>query len=125
MFQFQPSPRHMLLADAIGASISAIIIAFILPRLCIGIPSEVLYMLAAIASVFFIVSLSGFLWAKNKSRLWLRVTAGYNFMYVCSTCVLVLYYRNDISFLGVFYFVSEIALLIILVLMEIKIAGKK
>lgn len=118
--------RTLFLIDGLGALLSAILLGIVLVGLepFIGMPPDILYVLAGIASAFAIFSLLHY-WRWNpdwQSRL--KIIAIANSIYCCLTIGLVVYYLERLTTLGIIYFFVEAAIIIALVAFEFrKVSG--
>ena len=117
----------MLLIDAVGALISAIMLGVILVRFeyLIGMPQNVLYLLAAIPSVFLIYDLISYAVDNANHRVLLRIIAFANLGYTLISGGLVYQHIVQLKVLGLVYFASEIIILIVLVRFELKLSSQK
>ncbi|MEP1033040.1 hypothetical protein [Ekhidna sp.] len=116
------SAKRLFLIDGIGATASAIFLGIILVRFneWIGMPVNVLYILAALAVVFGCYSLSCHFLSILNWRSWLRLIAIVNLLYCLTTLILLIWYIDLLTPLGISYFTLEIAIIIILVSLEFK-----
>ncbi|MCO6480779.1 MAG: hypothetical protein J5I94_29325 [Phaeodactylibacter sp.] len=121
-------PRKLFLIDGLGALLSAFLLGVVLVRWepVFGMPSKVLYPLAAIACVFAVYSLSCYFFLSRNRRPFLRAIAVANLLYCGLTLGLVVYCYPQLTVLGVAYFLVEIGVVLILVVTELgKEAGAK
>ncbi|NND05196.1 MAG: hypothetical protein HKN87_02350 [Saprospiraceae bacterium] len=109
-------PKKLFLIDALGAFVSALCLGYLLVRFehLFGMPKNVLYVLASIAIGFSINSIASWAFAKESWRRALRIIAIANLLYCCITVVLVLYYWQYLTALGLAYFMIEIILVVLL-----------
>jgi len=110
----------IFLVDGIGALLSAAMIGLVLPRFEIGLPDRLLYALAIVALSFFAYSMSCFFLKKNSPG-WLRVIVIANSVYSLITAVVVVAHFAELHPLGLIYFLGELLIIFILVVVEIKI----
>ena len=89
----------------------------------IGMPSQVLYGLAGVACVFAIYSFSCYFFVGNISKNHIRFIAFANLAYCIVTAALVLYLFEQLTALGLLYFIAEILVLVGLVTIELKTAS--
>ena len=125
MFKFlKPAviqPKNALLIDGIGATISSVLLNILsVYYSLIGMPEEVLRILAVLALAFAVFSYSSHLWSKNHLRS-LSIICTLNALYCLLTGFLVIRYYPVITVIGLTYFVLEIAVIVLLVMFEIKI----
>lgn len=119
--------RQLFLIDGIGAVVSAIMLGLVLASFesTFGMPKKVLYFLAIIPCFFAIYSFSCY-WRKVEHwRSYLKIIALANLLYCCLTTGLMIYLYQKLTILGLVYFLLEIIVVIILVLIELKTASNK
>ncbi len=124
--QLISSPQKLFLLDGVGAFISAIFLGIVLVWLndFIGMPVQVLYVLATLAAFYMIFSLSCYYFEPNAWRICLRIIATANFLHCILTIGLLYQYRAQIQPLGWLYFVGELLILFFIVNLEWKGAKK-
>ncbi|WP_370086409.1 hypothetical protein [Ekhidna sp.] len=105
--------RRLFLIDAIGAALSAILLGFVLVSYqeLIGMPVYILRILAGIAVLFFIYSISCYLINAVDLKVRLRTIAIANFLYCIATLILMVVYFDELTLLGVSYFLLEIVII--------------
>jgi hypothetical protein len=133
MFQYNPlskiSPALVFLVDGLGALLTAsftyLLMTFFMDW--VGLPYEVLRILALVALGMAAYSLSCHFFLKGNKRNWLNGIILANLLYVLATAVLILIYYDRIKLPGLFYFLSEFVVVFMLVRWErsIKIAISK
>ncbi len=113
-----------MLIDGIGAMISTILLGVVLVELeqYIGMPSEVLYPLAGVALVFAAYSLGCYLFVQIISSTHIRIIACANLAYCTLTAYLVVDLLDQLTTLGVVYFIGEMVVIIGLAILELKTA---
>lgn len=118
------SPKKLLLIDSLGALLSAFLLGVVLVKFesSFGMPLKVLYWLSIIACVFAVYSLMSYLIIKNNRKLYLKIIAFANLTYCCLTIGLVLFFSDELTNLGLIYFLSEVAVILTLVIIELKSA---
>lgn len=121
------STRRLLLLDGIGAIISAISLGVIIPAFdsYFNVQLDVLYILAGIAVVFSIYSLSSYLLSKANWHKFLRIIAVANLSYCVLTGSLIYRFSESVSALAIVYFSVEIMLVVSLAIWELKVAYQK
>ncbi len=119
--QLSSKHNNLFLIDGIGALISTFFLGIVLVQLesYIGIPVSILYVLAGIALVFAAYSLSCYALTPNKWSSYLKAIAIANSMYCFLTLGLVIYFYNQLTLLGLMYFLLEITIIILIVRMEV------
>lgn len=112
----------IFLIDGVGALVSVAIVGFVLPhfRQFLGVPVEVLYVLAAIAFVFAIYSLTCFRLIKINKRYWLRIIIYGNTLYTGLSLSFLYYYRQELTLIGKSLFIFEAIVLMFLIAIEWK-----
>lgn len=119
-------PRNLFLIDSMGALISAALLGLVLANLegFFGMPRKVLYPLAFIACGFALYSMLCFLTQPKNWRLYLKIIAIVNLLYCCLTLGLVIERRAELSLWGCLYFVGEVAVVLTLAIVELKMSKK-
>lgn len=119
-------PRFLFLIDGIGAFATAFLLYVVLRtfNVYIGMPPHVLMNLSVIAIIFSIYSFSCFLFLKNRWKMFLIVIGIANLFYCFLTGLLVFHYYPLLTALGVVYFSGEMLIILALVYLELKAAGK-
>ena len=113
--------RRLFLIDGIGAVVSSICLGIVLVRFqaYIGMPINVLYILALIAGIFAIYSWTCYL-VYFRSGINLKIIGRLNLLYSLTTGLLVIIYFEKLTFLGLSYFIGEITILWILAFYELR-----
>lgn len=121
------NPKKVFLIDAIGALISAFFLGIILVQFNsqIGMPIKTLYILAVLPCFFTVYSFSCYFFLKRNWRPFLRGIAIANSMYCFSTIGLMIFHFQELSGLGLFYFIAELIALLVLIRFEFKVASGK
>lgn len=116
----QQSPRKMLLIDGIGAVITSFMLGVVLVQFndYIGMPLNVLYLLATVVLGFAIYSCSAYALAKSGHKTLLKIIFTGNASYCLCTSVLIVIYREQLSPLGIVYFIGEILIISGLLVIE-------
>lgn len=117
-------PQKLFLVDSLGALLSAILLGLILTRFeqTFGMPQNVLYILAVIPCIFAIYSFFCFLSKTANWRPLMKIIAIANLLYCCLTAGLMVYFYQQLTVLGLFYFVLELIIVSILAIIELKTA---
>jgi hypothetical protein len=117
-------PKNMLLVDAIGALVSAVSLGVLLPyfQSFIGLPLHLLYVLAFIAVIFLIISLSSFFRGNCEYQKRLKMMAKFNLLYILLTWLLIILYFAEITNYGLLYFAAETIVVLVLVKFERQLA---
>lgn len=121
------NPKLVFLIDCLGALLSAFLLGVALPSFqpIFGMPNKVLYGLAALAVLFAIYSFWNYRWFKESWRPYLRGIAIVNLLYCCLTAALVIYFRQELTKWGLLYFLQEMVVIIVVVMLEFKTIARK
>ena len=114
------SPAYIFLVDGLGALLTAgftyLLATFFIDW--VGLPYEVLRILTLAALGMSAYSLSCHFFLKGNRRNWLMGIIVANLLYVLVTAILLLMYHDRLKLPGLIYFVSEFAVVFILVRWE-------
>lgn len=116
--------KKLFLLDGIGALVSAFLLGVVLVKFqnYFGIPKTTLYVLAALPCFFAIYDFICFFKIdKNLGRL-LKGIAIVNLLYCVLSLGLAFYHFQEITLLGWTYVIVEIFIVVILAIIEFKIA---
>lgn len=115
--------RNIFLFDGLGALLSAILLGLVLANMEVyfGMPPQVLYVLAGLACLLALYSISCAVLLSATVKPYLLFIAMANFTYCCLTAGLVFYYYNSLTALGIAYFLIEMIVIISLVIMELAV----
>lgn len=118
--QLSANVRTLFLVDGTGAFLTAFTLFAILRTFSgyIGMPASVLTWLSVVAFVFCLYSLTCYFFVRNRWRPFLMVISLANLLYCVLTLGLVIYYRDDMTVLGIAYFLAEMAIILVLVYVE-------
>lgn len=120
-------PRRLFLTDAVGALLTAALLAGVVARWArvFGMPTRVLYPLAAVACVMAAYSLVCSVALRGDWRPWLLAIAIANIVYGAVTLAFVAVHYGELTRVGVSYFVLEGAVLAGVVWVELRaVAGR-
>lgn len=87
-------------------------------------PLKALYWLAFIPCLFCIYSFVCFWRIRENGSPYLKIIAVANLLYCCLTAGLVIYFRQQLTALGILYFVLEMVVITVLSIVELKIASR-
>ncbi len=112
----QTSPQRLFLVDGLGAALSAVSLGFILPGFerAVGLPVEVLHLLAGLAGGLAAYALLCFWGQPARWRPFLTGLALANLLYSALTAALILCCYPNITALGGLYFGLELAVVTLL-----------
>ena len=116
-------PPKIFLTDGLGALLSAFLLCVILLKFehVFQMPGHVLWVLLITACLFASYSLINYL-LNNKKRSYLKIIAYANLLYSCFTIGAALYYRTELTTMGLMYFLSEAAIIMTLAVIELRVA---
>lgn len=114
--------QNVFLIDGIGALTSAFFLGFVLVMFeqFIGMPIHILLLLAILALIFALYSLSMHILKPEKWIRFLKAIGIINLAYCLLTLILIVVYFNHLTALGVAYFLVEIVVILILVKIEFR-----
>jgi hypothetical protein len=123
---FLEKPRSLFLIDGLGAALTAFSLFFVLRPFndWIGLPTIILSNLAVIGLVFCTYSLSCFFLIKNNWSPYLKIIGWSNFLYCLLTLLIIRYFFNSLTGIGLSYFLVEISIIISLVIIELSVAKR-
>jgi hypothetical protein len=126
MVAYRINPKTIFLIDAIGAMLTAGMLLGVLKpfHTYIGMPVPIITMLALIAAIFFVLSISCFVWIHQNWQPYLHAISIANSMYCILSLSLVVIYFRQLTTLGITYFLFEISVIIMLVRVERKMLQK-
>lgn len=133
---FSRNPKQLFLLDGIGALFTTCSLYFVLSnyRDLFGMPLSSLTNLSIIGLVYCVYSLSCYFFLKDYWTIFLRIIGFSNLLYCILTLIYLYTYNNDLTTIGMMYFMGEIIIIISLVYIEFKgaeilkakkISGKK
>lgn len=108
--------KKLFFIDGLGALLSAFILGLVFTRYqsLIGMPIEKLHFLAGLACVFMLYDIWCYFKKPNNSRNYLRAIAIANFIYAIISIGLVIQFYDQLTLIGLSYFILEITILFIL-----------
>ena len=118
-----PTPQSVFLLDGLGAVVSLVSLGVVLPafQAYIGMPLPVLYVLAALAACFASYSLSCYKFADHTQARWLKIVMAANLSYCLISVFCVALYFQQLTKLGLAYFISEKFVVLAIVGIEYKV----
>lgn len=121
LYKVISNTNRIFLIDSFGAFLTAFFLFAILRTFneYVGMPQVTLTILSVIALVFCIYSISCFFYVNKNWKPFLIAIIVANLMYCTLTLGLLIHFYPQMTFLGITYFVVEIALVCGLVLFEI------
>lgn len=120
------TPKKLFAIDAIGALISSIMLGVILTYIqpLIGLPKSILYKLSIVALVLFTYSSLCFIFIKHSFSPFLITIGIANLCYCIASVYLITIHFEELTLLGVTYFILEKVIVLTLAYIEIKTALK-
>ncbi len=102
-------PRTLFLIDGLGAMLTASLLVGLLGNFegFFGVPRQQLYVLAAIAGIFALYSLTCYVVSPANWKLFLKMIAFANLAYCVFTLVIVFFFSENATAWGMAYFVGE------------------
>jgi hypothetical protein len=96
---FKENPQKLFLLDGLGAVLTATLLVFVLAsnENFFGMPSHIVYMLAAFACVLIIFSFSCYFIKPKNPKPYIQLVALCNFMYCVTTIILSLNYYHQLT----------------------------
>jgi len=103
------SSKKLLLVDGFGAVASAILlgVALVQWQYLIGMPVQVLHILAVVACLFACFSFASYFKSNDNWRAYLKAIAWANILYCFATVGLVFYFWSAMTQVGIGYFIAE------------------
>ena len=116
------NPKLVFLFDALGALLTTTLIGGLLIRFQphIGLSTETLYVLASIAAVLSIYSSACCTLVKKNWKPFLRIIIAANFLYCCFTLTLIIQHYQQMTTLGLAYFIGELLVIAGVIGVEVK-----
>lgn len=124
MQQLFANPKKVFLLDGIGAIVSALFLGVVLVQLepYIGMPKSILHVLASMALLYAVYSMSCYFFLKSNWSPFLKIIAFANSFHCLVTIYLIFTNYKTLTPLGITYFVVEILIVIAVVLLELNTA---
>lgn len=117
--------KKIFLIDAIGALCTASVIGLVFPQIIsiIGLPIQIIYLLAAIALAYAAYSFYCYRMLR-PAKCYLATIMIANLLYCLLTASIVVIHMDRMTNWGVLYFVAEILIILSLVMIEFKVYKK-
>lgn len=119
--------KQIFLIDATGALLSTVFLLLILAQFesYFGIPIDTLYILSFIAFCLFIYSSTCFWFVKSRWKSFLRIIIILNSIYAVISITLILKHYEQLTKLGLIYFIFELLIIALIIIMEWKTLSYK
>lgn len=120
------NPKKFFLLDGMGALLSSILLAFVLPPLenHLGFPASTLYFLACFPVLFLGFDAYSYLKMDNKTGHRLKTIAALNLFYCFLSMGFAFYHYHTLSNWAWGYILLEISAILVLVRMEWRLAER-
>lgn len=118
------NPKKIFPIDGFGAIFSALMLGIVLVRLesVFGIPVPTLYFLAILPCLFAVYDFYCYFKIEKRLGLYLKVIAIINIIYCFISIGLAIYHIEEIKNLGWIYILSEVLIVFLLSIIELRIA---
>lgn len=120
------NPKKLFLIDGLGAFLTAFLVGIVLRIFedAFGMPQKHLCVLSILACIFAVYSMSCYFFVGKNWPIYLKIIAVANLMYCLLTAVLVMLLYQQITILGIIYFIGEILIILGLVYVELSVSSK-
>lgn len=121
---FTRNPNALFLLDGVGAAWTAFSLYFVLRHFYeyVGMPSIILTYLSVIGLVYCVYSMLCYFLLKISWTPYLRIIGVSNFLYCVLTMSFLYFYYNELTHIGLIYFLAEILIIMSLVYIELRVA---
>lgn len=119
-------PKKLFLLDFSGALVTFFSLFVILRSFnsYFGMPETVLLYLSAAAGCLCVYSFVCFLFLQSKWAAFIRAVAIANLLYCLLTTVIVILFYQQLTLLGIIYFIGEIIIVSTLAFVELSVANR-
>jgi len=127
ILKFITKRQNIFLLDCCGALLTTLLIFFVLRPFndFFGLSKDTLKYLAVLALLFSLYSVSCCFLVSNNWKSFLKIICIANILYCIITIGILFYNFPNISIFGIAYFLGEIAVIVGIVFLEIKIIREK
>lgn len=114
------NPKRMFFIDAIGALLTALLLSGILAQFegVFGMPKYVLYLLSGNAICLFLYSICCHLIITKNWKPWLSTIIILNAIYIMLSIGFVIIYFENLTALGFLYFILEVIIIAMIIILE-------
>ncbi len=125
--KFIKKTKNIFLLDGFGALLTTLLIFFVLRTFndFFGLSKSILGYLAALALVFSIYSILCYFLVSDNWKSFLKIICIANIFYCVLTFGVVIFNYQNISILGIIYFLGEIIVIVRVVYLEITIIKRQ
>lgn len=122
---FSRKPKELFLLDGLGAALTTFSLFFVLRHYndYVGMPANILTHLSVIGLVFCAYSISCYHLLQGSWTSFLRIIAISNLFYCILTITFLYSYYNNLTRIGLIYFLAEILIIVLLVYIELRVAN--
>lgn len=123
---FAKRPAALFMLDSLGAALTSLSLFIISRNFAgyFGLPGYILTCLSLIALLLCIYSAFCFFLLKTNWTPYLRIIAIGNFFYCMLTLLLMYRFFNELTLLGLSYFIAEISIILAIVYLELIVARR-
>jgi hypothetical protein len=123
---FSRKPRALFLFDGLGAALTTFLLYFVLRPYhnFFGMSENILKYLSVISLVYCVYSVSCFFLLKDNWASFLRIIGIGNLLYCILTMTYLFAYYDELTRIGMTYFLTEILFIIFLVYIELSVANR-
>ncbi|MER0438395.1 hypothetical protein [Emticicia sp. W12TSBA100-4] len=120
------NPKSLFLIDGLGALLTAFLTGVILRKFedAFGMPQKHLCVLSILACIFAVYSMNCYFFVGKNWSTYLKIIAIANLMYCLLTAILVIVLYQQLTILGIIYFIGEILIILGLVYVELSFSSK-
>lgn len=114
------NPKRVFLIDSLGAFLTAILLITMLAQFenYFGMPQRVVYFLSLVACLYAIYSICCYFFADSNWILYLKIIMIANLAYGLLTISFVIFYFQQLTIIGLIYFIVELIVMAVLILVE-------
>jgi hypothetical protein len=123
--KLKANPYLTFFFDGAGAFVSAVLLLTVVRRMEVffGMPSQIVLLLGLTACVLMIFSFSCYLFRPKRWHFFLHIISIANGIYACITTVLLFKYVHQLTAFGFAYFIIEILILLVFIIIEQRVAA--
>lgn len=120
------NPKKLFLIDCLGGVLTALLLGLVLATFetTFGMPRGVLYPLSFMAGTYALYSFVCYRVMPKNWQPYLKIIAFANLAYCCLTLGLIFYFYQQLTVLGIIYFLLEVVIIIGLAVMEFRTIAK-
>ena len=119
------NPKHLFLIDGIGALVSAFLLGVVLVRYSdvIGLEDKTLLLVASFPCIFALYDFLCLFFVNKSYSSYIMIIAGSNLLYCFLSIGIAFYHVDTLTILGWTYIIIEVVIVMILSLIEYKVAS--